>query len=440
MKTLIFVQTAVLSVFCMGAYASQIGDLAASMHAGEWRTLSTQNIATVLGSAEVGGGATGGIMPFAEDCAWDPATERLFYVGGDHNWDVISTKFVSYSAATNSWQTMNRPPWATFNGAMHGYDHNAIDAARGIFYCRKTYSNRIFEKYNISTGAWTELPANNIYGYSYCCCGGVEYYPELKGLLHIQANADGGHTAGVYLFSDSLQAWRGLGTNLPVPDGNTFAEYNPVHHVMVIGGGTVLYKLTGTGQMTKLGQAPLGLGVNRSLFTVDPVGGDYLVFGRDGSFYTFDVTRDVWTRQSGSDFFSPTTNADGGIISQVVATPVSSYGVVMFAKFYRSSSNVYLYKHTGTSVAQTLKTPSAPSGISVRPNPVTTRASISINGLAGGQTAVISIFDLRGRRVGHLTVAKGSGVTWQAEGLSPGLYFVKAETGAGALIEKFLIQ
>jgi hypothetical protein len=107
---------------------------------------------------------------------------------------------------------------------MHAYDHNAIDAARGIFYCRKSYSDRVFEKYTIASGTWTALPANNAYGYGYACCGGLEYYPELKGLVFIQCNADGDHTAVVSFFSDSTQQWRKLCNNLPVPDGNAFAR------------------------------------------------------------------------------------------------------------------------------------------------------------------------------------------------------------------------
>jgi hypothetical protein len=58
-------------------------------------------------------------------------------------------------------------------------------------------------------------------------------------------------------------------------------EYNPVHRVMIWGGGNIV--------------------------TVDPVSGDYLVFGSDGSFYAYDVNADRWTLRPGPvPFASPT--------------------------------------------------------------------------------------------------------------------------------------
>jgi hypothetical protein len=146
--------------------------------------------------------------------------------------------------------------------------------------------------------------------------------------------------------------------------------------------------------------------VNGALFTVDPVGGEYLVFGRDGSFWAYDVTRDAWTRQPGSDFFSPTTNADGGIISQVVAAPVSSYGVVMFAKFNYASSNVYLYKHTGSAGVENALPSSKDMDL---PDP-------SI------------VYDIRGRVKARLS----AGMAWNKAGVPAGIYFIRSLVKTGA--------
>jgi hypothetical protein len=82
--------------------------------------------------------------------------------------------------------------------------------------------------------------------------------------------------------------------------------------------------------------------------TVDPVSGAYLVFGADGSFYVYDVAADTWTKQSQTNLFAPVLcdgTCDARFVWQVVATPVSTYGVVAFVKFNFGNSTVYIYKH-----------------------------------------------------------------------------------------------
>jgi hypothetical protein len=132
-----------------------------------------------------------------------------------------------------------------------------------------------------------------------------------------------------------------------------FAEYNPVRGVVLLGGGPNLYKLDSSRIVTTLGNAPVPLGTitagsnkTGAIVTLDPVSGTYLVFSHDGSFWVYDVVSDDWTRQPGSGFFEPTTY--GASIFQVVAAPISTYGVTMFVKFYPDQSKVYLYRHANS--------------------------------------------------------------------------------------------
>jgi len=432
---------AIMFLVYVSSYGTSMGDLAAGMKAGEWKTVNTTNVLDAVGSADVGGGASGGILCYAEGGAWDPVGEQFFFVGGDHNWSVISTKFIRYSAGTNTWTVMTRPPWATFLGAMHGYDCNAIDAAKGNYYCRRSYADRMFEKYNIASGSWTDLPANNIYQYQYASCGAIEYFPELKGLLFFQGNDDGNSAAGIYLYKDSTNQWSKLAGGIPM-NGYAFAAYNPVHHVMVCGGANYLCKISGTGQITPLQPSPISLGVNSSIFTVDPVSGDFLVFERDGSFYVYDVITDKWTKQPGSNFFNPVAGgggADGGLVWGVVATPVSNYGVVMFAKFNGTSSCVYLYKHSGGTKADL---PGAMinngKALEISPNPFLSTAVISLR--SSKAPARLAVYDISGKLVCNLGETKSQAVKWTPGNIPGGLYILRAEIDGRSFQEKLLLQ
>jgi hypothetical protein len=163
-------------------------------------------------------------------------------------------------------------------------------------------------------------------------------------------------------------------------------------------------------------------------------------FARDGSFYAYDVSADTWAKQPGSDFFSPTTNADGGILSQVVATPVSSYGVVMFAKFFNSSSTVYLYKHTGGAATETSFSALEGPGILVQPNPAAAGAIIRLPGAPGSRPSEIRIFDVHGNLISSLPVAGRSAIEWRTHGVGRGVYIIRAVAGGQTFTARLLVQ
>ena len=73
---------------------------------------------------------------------------------------------------------------------------------------------------------------------------------------------------------------------------HNIAEYSPVHKMVLFGGGngsSDLYKLDAKGKVTTLKKTPIGVGTMQSIVTLDPVSGDFLVFGKNGSFYVYDV-------------------------------------------------------------------------------------------------------------------------------------------------------
>jgi hypothetical protein len=263
----------------LAAAQTAMGARAASMQPGTFATLTTTNIVPPLSQP----GAAGGILGYAEDCAWDPATRQLFFAGNDHYFGE-PLRFVAYSADTNAWRILPSPPWGSAE-AIHAYDHHAINPATGDVYYRMPGTNlaRVY-RYRISTGTWTTLPQLSVSEYIEYSFG-MEYFPELGGL--VVANAGGGSGA-VYLFRESTQQWTTLARNLPMGGLSAFAEYDPVHKVMLFGGGSGnrnIYKLDASGTVTSLGLAPIPLGTQQSIVTVDPVSGNFLVFGTNGSFY-----------------------------------------------------------------------------------------------------------------------------------------------------------
>ena len=71
-----------------------------------------------------------------------------------------------------------------------------------------------------------------------------------------------------------------------------------VHKVVLFGGGngsSDLYKLDAQSKVIDAEQGSDRLGTMQSIVTVDPVTGDFLVFGKNGSFYVYDVVNDAWT-------------------------------------------------------------------------------------------------------------------------------------------------
>jgi hypothetical protein len=321
------------------ALATKLGDLAASMQPGTWAELTTNNISATLANL---GGASGTMLIYSDDMVWHPGTQQVFMVGSDHL-APVGPQFVSYTASDNSWQRLAKPAWLNLT-FFHGYDHNAIDKARGFFYHRPYNQNNVY-RYNIASQTWTQLPSPSTYTN---CCDALEYFPELDGLVWVH-----GGLGEIWLFKEITQQWTKIAT-WPANDGGTwnFAEYNPVYKVLVFGSGNsgTLFKLSSSGQVTQLRNPSVstydGSGYS-GVFTVDPVSGKYLLLSPTSrQLYTYDVNTDTWQAQSSPTL--PNLSNTG-----VAATPLDTYGVTLFTSCTSTDCRAYLYKHaagTGTVV------------------------------------------------------------------------------------------
>jgi hypothetical protein len=118
---------------------------------------------------------------------------------------------------------------------------------------------------------------------------------------------------------------------------------------VLFGGGSNLYKINASGQVTTLHSPPVALGVTQAIESYDPVGGKFIVLSGN-SMYQYDVSTDTWSQLAIS--VPQVLTAMLGVGDGLVETPVTSYGVIMYTKYDNSSSAVYLYKHSPTPAVQ----------------------------------------------------------------------------------------
>jgi|GEM_PF-880062 len=336
--------------------ATALGKLAAQMKPGTWAVLETNGLSgDFLRTIPTGDS----ILSYADSASWDPNSRQLLFLGAPH---LRADKFIIYQDATNTWTTGPLPPldcitpeaWERGEGCTdHAYDHNTIDPRTGTFYYRfglgAANSRRLF-KYNIASNSWSELPS--IPGsLPMPSIGGMAYFPEMGGIILVSGGK-------VFFFNTTTHEWSLLTSDLAMGRVHSFAEYNPIHKVVIFGGGNDspdLYKINASGTITKLKNAPIELrvpGSQGTYITVDPVSGKYLVFqmppgGRleqiksptGGQFYEYDVTTDTWALQASTH----------PLVFQSFVTPISTYGIIMAVVSDRGNNKrtwVYLYKHS----------------------------------------------------------------------------------------------
>src|SRR2546422_2811883 len=422
-KTTIVITLGLLSIALWHARTSSatstpLGDLATSMAEGSWAELpNTSNITAVLANT---GGNSGMILGFSDDAVWDPVSQQLLFIGGDH-YASGCPRFVSYTESTNAWRILQEQnPWSSTwspcgTTPMHGYDHTAIDPVHRKLYHRP-YGSLVVRKYDIPTQLWSDLPAipSNVMSFSQCCVG-VEWFPERNSLIY--ASIESSTTGAVVEYSETKGQWSPIAGNLAMGSYQNFAKYNPVYHVVLFGGGqgdTHMYKLDSAGLVTGPRAAPIPMGIQNSIVTVDPVSGKYLIFGNSNNFYVYDVNADTWSLQSGTVplYTTPANPALFGI----VAAPVSTYGVTMFVRCLGANCHVYLYKHYADVTAPSVSISSPVSGGTVSGS-ITVSANASDDASGSGLVGVQ--FKLDGNNLGSEVTVSPYLVSWNtAAGLN----------------------
>ena len=315
--------------------------LAAQLKLGTWAELKSQGFGPAI-LDDVNGSF---IIQYTDDAQWDPVSKQVFFIGASYGFSSGAQRgnFIKYNDAANQWTLMPRPV-GPFPNLAHAYDHSALNPATGEFY-HSLYNNRDIYKYNPAADSWsllTTIPQSIMGGLQ--ITKGLEYFPEMGGLVWYSSGV------GLYFFNTSTKQWSVLADGLGTSTYHEFSEYDPVHKIVIFGGGdgsNAVFKLDASGKVTQMKNAPVGLGITQSIITVDPVSGKFLVVTENKGLYEYDVVADTWRQFNvpvPSGFFSVVI--DGNPLQGMFATPISTYGVVLFAKYNYDQSKVWIYKHS----------------------------------------------------------------------------------------------
>jgi hypothetical protein len=391
-----------------------MGNLASSMKAGEWRELPTTGLTRNFLETYGFNAANHSILQYGAKAAWDPNSEQFLFMGSPHD---NPYKFVIYSAQDNRWREGPLPLSCLETGHMstgcsvHSYYYCSMDVVNGRFFY--WIKNKIYQ-YTVAVNKWgpwsVESPNNLNYG-------GLAYFPEVNQFVVVSG------WQGHYKYDWQSRNWISLSHSGLNTQSNyhMFAQYNPVHKLVLFGGGNYssnVLKMTPDGQITQCQNSPVNIRGCPTTFTIDPVTGDGLLLDR-GSFWKFDVPADRWSSlPSPSSLFQGLSSNDCGL--GIVAAPVSTYGVVMYLAF--SPAKAYLYKHSESSATPAEKSyEKLGFTIGAFPNPCRDRIAVTLS-----RPGMISIFDASGRMVYHFPENRLA-ATWHAQGFPAGVYVIRAE-------------
>jgi hypothetical protein len=321
-----------------------LATLAAALAPGQWTTLSQSGdgtgfdytlLITCTTPGDLNSDCADNIFNYADKGLWNPNTREIHFFGHGH---YREAKHIRYREATHQW---THEPDAAWNcgvtcGLGHGFEHSAIDWDTGDLYVRWFNSTTVWKRTQ-ATMTWAQLPAAPNPQVALA----LEYFPERNALIL----AGGG---AIYEYRPNTNSWHELSTGLAMGPYSNVATYDPVHKVVVFGGGDGsrnLYKLNASGTISAIADAPVNVGIQSSVFTVDPVSGKYLLFGSGGGFYEYDVDQNTWGTLSGASVPFWASNAYNNQILYRVAVPISTHGVIAFMGY--DPERVWLYKHAG---------------------------------------------------------------------------------------------
>jgi hypothetical protein len=217
-------------------------------------------------------------------------------------------------------------------GRGHTYDCQAILPGKRLYAISLWKHMRL---YDIDRQDWIK----SVPGFKGNSPGAAEGFPEMNGFVAFS------RPKRLCLFNPTTGEKRDLG---PVGFGmHGIMEYNPVHKVVVVGGGDGnkrvgnrgLWLVDVTGKIKRLKPAPVRLSCRPQYkFTCDPVSGEYVVVGTtpDGKLktYAYHPILDEWREIPG---FQPPSG---------VAIPIDTYGVILYlAKPKGGPFSCHLYRH-----------------------------------------------------------------------------------------------
>jgi hypothetical protein len=366
---------ALLSLYTT-AQAATFAEVATSLQPGTWAKVSSHyNPPSIIK------GNGGNIFEYSNRAAWDPRGEKLYFCGASHHGSFWND-CVEYDTKADTWKSIGAPEGVCFDNCppdntawnlVHGYDHQAFDTKRGLFFHRN--GTNMF-MYNTLTSTWSltaPIPDS-------CWNTGIaevlEYHPEMDRVMFLSPWCMDGNAA---YYDPSTNTWST--PQVPLPNGGYHLQgaYTGDGYVYAGGGNNTsgMIRIDRNNNAEAVQDCPVACADVYSNLVGDPASHHLLLFQVDGVIYDLDPQTKTWTNTAKTSNIS----TEGGYGSAVVA-PVSNYGVVMAAKVvYGSKVEVWIYKHAPFAGAPPLPPPEPPPPLPPPPPPPpadTTAPTVSI--------------------------------------------------------------
>lgn len=210
---------------------------------------------------------------------------------------------------------------------------------------------------------------------------------------------------------------------------HAFAEYNPKHRCMLLGGGNdnKIWKLDTNLVLTQLKNAPFPeLSVIASEIICDSASGKFLVLTQ-GAFHTYDIITDTWEEIPflSTPIKNLVTSLD--LSSAIIGGFIPEYGIAVFIN--TGTYPMLLYKYGTTNAVEKKVSMQTSATISAYPNPCNPTTSVNCN-VPIGETAKLTIADINGKIISSTTNITGK-VCKVFVPTSSRIYLCKLETSSG---------
>lgn len=305
-----------------------IGRAAAALSPGDFVELET-GITRELLYVDTG---THDILGYAIKGAWDEGTCQALFLGAGH---LETTRFLAYSADTNTWAAAPSPDWWCPNDQpnpyacfRHAYGLNTIDPETGrLFYV--DFTGQV-ESLLVTSPLGTDwvptaaLPERSATNSTYTS---LEYFPARHSLIFFDY-----YEGNVLELADGAPSWTVADTFTAGPY-HLYVAGNLVGRTVMYGGGNDSYAfrlMEADGTHRDVAPPPQTFhpapesSATFGALIGDPESPRYLAFGPDGTFSAYDPATDSWTppeARLGGHYGVPFPIPDLGVTMILTAEP-----------------------------------------------------------------------------------------------------------------------